>query len=265
MSFTEHSKNGVVYLTSPVISARHAFTTRLGGVSEGPFASLNLGFGRGDPRESVAENYRLLGAALGLDPFSAAFTKQVHGTEVRVIADGDRLSPLDPAPMPCDGLVTDVPGLPLFCFVADCTPVLLHDPVRGAAAAVHCGWRSSVQDILGVAVDKMRALGSEPGNIRAALGPAIGVCCFETDGDVPEALRAYLGAEAESFILPGRTAGKYQIDLRGANAARLVQLGLARESIDLSDECTMCAPERFWSHRAVRGGARGTQCAVITL
>lgn len=264
MSFTEHNENGLRYLTAPGLGARHAFTTRSGGVSGGAFASLNLSFGRGDPAENVLENYRLLGAALGIDPFSAAYTKQVHGTNVRVVTDADRVSPLDPAPCGADGLVTNVPGLPLFCFIADCVPVLLCDEIHGVIAAVHCGWRSSVDDILGVTVGKMVSLGAVPGDIHAAIGASIGRCCFETDGDVLEALRAYLGAEAEAFIFPDG-GGKYHVELRGANARRLTQLGLRRECITVSEECTMCLHEKYWSHRYVRGGERGSQCAVITL
>lgn len=263
--FTEHNVNCVVFLTTSVIPARHAFTTRFGGVSTGPFASLNLSFSGGDAAENVLENYRRLGAALGLDCFSAGFTKQVHGNVVRVLTDKDRASPTDPAPMPCDGLVTNAPGLPLFCFTADCVPALLHDPVNGVIAAVHCGWRSSVADILGEAVSKMRGLGAKAEHIRAAMGPAIGKCCFETDGDVPEALRAYIGEAAEDFIFPGGIPGKYLVDLRSANAARLVQLGLRPESIAVSEECTLCSPDKYWSHRAVRGGKRGAQCGVISL
>ncbi|MEG1632902.1 MAG: peptidoglycan editing factor PgeF [Oscillospiraceae bacterium] len=266
MDFIPHESLGVTYLTAPNIGAVHAFTTRLGGVSGGAFATLNLSFGRGDSEENVAENYRRLGSALGLDAFSAAFTKQVHGSFVRTVTDAERVSPLAPAPCPADGLVTNVVGLPLFCFVADCVPALLHDPVAGVAAAVHCGWRSSVADILGETVTKMRALGAEPANIRAALGPAIGVCCFETGPEVPEAIDAYLSGEGAEFCSPEPgVAGKYMVDLRGANGRRLLRLGLSRENIAISDECTKCSPQKFWSHRAVAGGERGSQCAVIML
>ena len=173
-AFVQNEKNGLIYMTSPVIGAKHAFSTRFGGVSEGGLASLNLGFNRGDVRERVIENYRLLGAALGLDVMRAAYTNQVHGTHVRLVTDADRCGPTDPAPCDSDGLVTNVAGLPIFCFTADCVPLLLHDPAGGTAGAVHCGWRSSVSDIPGVAVGLMRSLGSRPGDIRAAIGPAIG-------------------------------------------------------------------------------------------
>ena len=202
-AFVQHEKGGLVYMTAPVISTKHAFTTRYGGVSEGYLASLNLGFNRGDERERVLENYRILGRALGIDVMRAAYTKQVHGTHVRLITESDRCSPTDPDPCDSDGLVTDVPGLPIFCFTADCVPLLLHDPVRGTAGAVHCGWRSSVGDIPGEALRIMEGLGSRPEDVRAAIGPSIGACCFETDGDVPEAVRAWLGAaDAEPYIGP---------------------------------------------------------------
>ena len=248
-AFVQNEKNGLIYMTSPVIGAKHAFSTRFGGVSEGGLASLNLGFNRGDVRERVIENYRLLGA----------------GTHVRLVTDADRCGPTDPAPCDSDGLVTNVAGLPIFCFTADCVPLLLHDPAGGTAGAVHCGWRSSVSDIPGVAVGLMRSLGSRPGDIRAAIGPAIGYCCFETDADVPEAVERWLGGDTEGLIRRKDLPGKYLVDLRGALRRRLIQLGLSPEHIAVSDECTMCLHDKYWSHRYTRGGPRGSQCAVICL
>ena len=250
-------------MTSSVISVPHAFTTRYGGVSEGMFASLNLASARGDDPERVGENYRRVCALMGVDEHSAAVTKQVHGTEVRIVTAADRHEPLSDVPYEADGLVTAEKGLALFCFTADCVPALLCDSENGVAAAVHCGWRSSVGDILGVAVDKMCSLGAEREKICAALGPAIGKCCFETDSDVPEAIRAYIGADAEGTFAR-RPDGKYLVDLRLANRRRLLQLGLREEHIDLSDECTMCLHDKYFSHRYTHG-RRGIQGSVIVL
>ena len=165
-------------------------------------------------------------------------------------------------PYEADGLVTAERGLPLLCFVADCVPVLLADPEAGVAAAVHCGWRSSVADILGIALEKMRGLGASPARIRAAIGPSIGPCCFETDRDVPDAVSAWLGG-AEGLVT-ARADGKYLVDLRGANARRLRQLGVPEAQIDVSDECTFCRHDKYWSHRWTRG-RRGSQAAGIVL
>lgn len=265
MAFTENRKNGVVYMTSSVIGTAHAFSTRLGGVSGGCFSSLNLSYSSGDEASLVTENYRRLGSALGIDVFAAAFTKQEHGVHVRVIENEDRASPTDKAPCPSDGLVTRVENLPLFCFTADCVPVLLYDYVNRVAGAVHCGWRSSTADILGVAVGKMISLGAKPEHMHAAIGPAIGVCCFETDSDVPDAVTAYLGGGTDGVIFPGDRAGKYYVNLREANRRRLLSLGLREDGIDLSAECTRCLPGKYWSHRAVGGSPRGVQCAVISI
>ncbi|HBD86002.1 MAG TPA: peptidoglycan editing factor PgeF [Clostridiales bacterium] len=264
--FIKNEKNGVVFLTAPTITVRHGFTTRAGGVSGGNFASLNLSYGRGDPAENVTANYRLLGRAISINVFSAAFTKQVHGAEVRICTDADRAAPGDPTPYEADGLVTNVPGLPLLAFTADCVPVLLHDPAAKVAAAVHCGWRSSVMDILGTAVEKMASLGSVPADIRAAIGPAIGSCCFETGADVPEAIDAWLGRDAEKCYWPeAGAAGRFMVDLRAANRLRLICLGVMPENIAVSSECTRCAPDKYWSHRWAKGGERGSQCTVICL
>lgn len=264
--FSENNKNGLVYMTSSVIPARHLFTTRYGGVSTGDFASLNLGSNRGDAQENVAENYRRLAAFFGVGRDDCAVTKQVHGTEVRVVTGADKHICGSKTPYEADGLVTTERGLPILCFVADCVPALLCDAEHGVIAAVHCGWRSSVADILGVTVEKMCALGAEPASICAAMGASIGRCCFETDDDVPDAIKKYLGCDAEEFF-DRCPDGKTMVDLRAANAMRLRQLGLRAENIDLSHECTMCSHEKYWSHRYTRrmGQGRGSLAAGIVL
>lgn len=266
MTFTEHKHpNGVTYMTASTIRVRHAFSTRLGGVSTGYLASLNLGSNRGDVPENVFRNYDLLGEAVGIDIHRMAFTKQVHGAEVRVAGEADIHEFGTDVPYEADGLVTNVPGLALICFTADCVPVLLCDDVHGVIGAVHCGWRSSVADILGVAVEKMYDLGAQPEQLCAAIGPAIGKCCFEVGGEVVEAAERYLGGDTAGLYVPetGRE-GKYLLDLRGANARRLQQLGVREENIAVSDECTVCAHDRYWSHRYTRG-QRGSQGALIVL
>jgi YfiH family protein len=211
------------------------------------------------------ENYRILGRALDVDVMRAAYTKQVHGTHVRTVTDADRCCPTDPDPCDSDGLVTNVRGLALFCFTADCVPLLLHDPVSEVAGAVHCGWRSSVGDIAAAAMRAMIKLGARARYTHAAIGPAIGACCFETDADVPEAVRRWLGdRDAAPFIREKGEGGKFLVDLRGALRCRLMQFGLEEKNIDVSDECTMCLHEKYWSHRYTHG-ARGSQCAVICL
>ena len=264
--FSENNKNGLVYMTSSVIPARHLFTTRYGGVSTGDFASLNLGSNRGDPQENVAENYRRVAAFFGVGRDDCAVTKQVHGTEVRVVTSADKHICGSITPYEADGLITTERGLPILCFVADCVPALLCDAEHGVIAAVHCGWRSSVADIIGVTVEKMCALGAEPASICAAMGASIGRCCFETDDDVPNAIKKYLGCDAEEFF-DRRPDGKTMVDLRAANAMRLRQLGLRAENIDVSHECTMCSHEKYWSHRYTRrmGQGRGSLAAGIVL
>ena len=263
MAFTEKNENGLVYMTSSVIAARHAFTTRYGGVSRGIFSSLNLSSNRGDEPEAVRENYRRVCALLGTAEDGCAVTRQVHGSTVRTVRREDRHVPLTDVPYEADGLVTAEKGLGIMCFTADCVPVLLCDASGGVAAAVHCGWRSSVSDILARTVESMTALGAREGRICAALGPAIGRCCFETDDDVPEAIERYLSGETEGLFTK-KDSGKTLVDLRAANKRRLLQLGLREENIDVSEECTFCSHEKYWSHRYT-GGKRGIQAAAIVL
>ena len=266
MDFSEHiAPNGVLYLTAPTIACRHACTTRIGGVSTGDQAGLNLSV-RLDPDFShVAENYRRLGAATGIDTGHMARTKQVHGNVVRTVTGADVHTLGTPVPYEADGLVTSEPGLALICFTADCVPVLLCDAEHGVIAAVHCGWRSSVADILEHAMDAMCALGAAPETTAAAIGPAISRCCFEVGSEVVEAVDRYLcGDSAGLYSAAEGKENKYFLDLKGANARRLRQLGVPERAIAVSDDCTYCLPGKYWSHRFTKG-RRGNQGALIVL
>ena len=260
MSVITNRVGTLEYLISEGISVSHCFTTRHGGVSEGYLSSLNLGIHRGDKPENVLKNYEILGEALGFDIENLVFTRQTHTNIVRVVDGENRGEGLDREVEPeCDALVTNTPGLTLVAFTADCTPILLHDPVTGAVGAVHAGWRGTVGDIAGNAVRAMaKHFGAKPENIRAAIGPNIGVCCFETHGDVPDAVRSVLGQEADEFIVP--TGEKFRVDLKGVNAALLRRAGV--REIEISTDCTACRPDRFWSHRRV-GNDRGSLAAII--
>lgn len=265
MAFSEKKMGDVRFMTAPTISARHAFTTRFGGVSEGIFASMNLGTGRGDSEESIRENYRLLGEATGINTGRMAFTKQVHKADVRIVDGGDVHELFTAVPYEADGIVTATRGLALICFTADCVPVLLHDGVHGVIGAIHCGWRSSVGDILKTAVEAMCSLGAAREDICAAIGPAISGCCFQVGGEVIEAVESWLGEDARGFYRSDESAqGRFLLDLKSCNAWRLVQLGLKKENISVSDECTKCSHEKYWSHRYT-GGQRGSQGALIVM
>ena len=201
--FLENNVNGLVYMTSDCLPYRHLFTTRYGGVSTGHLASLNLIGGHGDQPKNIRENFTRVAALLNVGPDDCCVTKQVHGNAVRIVTKTDRHVCLSEVPYEADGIVTAEPGLPIFCFTADCTPVLLCDPVHEVIGAIHCGWRSSTADILGNAVEAMCSLGAVPENICAAIGPALGACCFETHRDVLEAVEAWLGSDAAApYIRP---------------------------------------------------------------
>ena len=248
------------YITAPEISVPHCFTTRLGGVSTGHLASLNLGIHRGDDPENIRKNYAVLSAALGFDPKKLVLSHQTHTDTVLQVGPAQYGAGLTAPELPeCDGLITNVPGTALVIFTADCTPVLLHDPVTGAVGAVHAGWRGTAAGIAAKAVQAMcRAYGCCPENIRAAIGPNIGVCCFETDADVPQAMLAALGNDALPYIRP--TGEKYHVDLKKLNALWLQRAGV--QHIEISGDCTACRPDRFWSHR-LTGNNRGSQGAII--
>ena len=248
------------YQIAEGIAVPHAFTTRLGGVSVGSQASLNLAVGRGDSEENVENNPRTLAFYLGYDAEKYVMTRQIHSDIVRAVTEEDCAGFFHREYPECDALVTNSPGVTLLVFTADCTPILLHDPVTGAVGAAHAGWRGTARHIAGKTVEAMiRHFGCDPANIRAAIGPNLGQCHFETDMDVPAALTANYGDEVLPFI---RQKGeKYYPDLKAINALSLRKVGVRH--IEISESCTWCESDRFWSHRVTKGD-RGSQGAVIT-
>jgi YfiH family protein len=268
MSFIEHKKQELIYHTSSLMEKEggivHGFSTRLGGVSEGMYASLSL---RGseaceDTAENVAENYRRFCAAAGGNVNNVVLARQVHEDTVRIVTAADAGKGLwQERDYTADALITNEPGLPLFIFSADCIIILLSDSRSGAVGAVHAGWRGTALGIVKKAVEEMgRAFGTRAEDIRAAIGAGIGSCCFETHDDVPDAMRAAWGSEAEPFI--AAVGEKWQVDLKGINRRLLTMAGVKEENIDVCPLCTACHPELYWSHRKM-GNARGVQAGMI--
>lgn len=253
-------KDALEYLTAEHIAAPHCFTTRFGGISTGYLSSLNLGMSRGDDPENVRKNYAILGQALGFDPHKAVLSRQVHSDIVYEVSEKDWGAGLYTQHLPdCDALVTNTPGTALTVFTADCTPILFYDPVTGAVGGAHAGWRGTALGIAARVVEKMSSLyGSRPEDLCCAIGPNIGFCHFETDGDVPKALLDAFGEEMNEYIRP--QGEKYYVDLKAVNAWVLRRAGV--KTIDVSTDCTMCSPDRFWSHRVTQGH-RGSQGAII--
>ena len=260
MSVITQKLGTLEYLVAEGITAPHCFTTRLGGVSAGHLDSLNLSMSQGDAPENVAENFRRIGSVLGFAPEDVVMARQTHSDIVLQVGRQHRGAGLVADQLPeCDALITGDPGVALFVSTADCTPILLWDPVTGAVGAAHAGWRGTVAAIGAKTVQAMvDAFGCDPKNLRAAIGPNIGLCHFETDSDVPQAVLAAFGEKAQPYICP--KGDKFYLDLKSINALSLRQAGV--EHIDISTECTVCQCHRFWSHR-VTHGKRGAQGAII--
>lgn len=265
MSFQERSVCGLLFSYDDALHTPHGFSTRLGGVSEGAFASLNLGLSRGDRPAAVRENFSRFCAALGVEETRLVFSRQVHGETVRCCTHADAGIGLCRAvPYEADALVTGVPGLPLVIFTADCIPVLLWDAGGRAVGAVHAGWRGTALGLPGKTAEVMVSrYGCRREDLRAAIGPGISRCCFETDADVPHALLSSLGEGILPF-LDVLENGKYRADLKGINAWVLRRAGLLEEHISVSPDCTACLGEKYWSHRRL-GQMRGSMASLIAL
>ena len=268
MSFLQKQNGTLIYLQSSLLDrpgVRHGFTTRPGGVSTGALSSLNLGTKRGDDMANVRENYRRICAALGMDDRRCVLSYQKHETNIRLVTEADCGKGLwtEREYTSVDAMICQQPGIPLVIFSADCGIILLYDTARRAIGVVHAGWRGVADGLAALTVARMnQQFGTEPRDVVAAIGPGIGKCCFETDDDVPAALRAALGSEAEPYMT--RQGAKWHVDLKGLNALWLRRCGVSAERIDVSDHCTACRPDLYWSHRKM-GNARGVQAGLLCL
>ncbi len=265
MDIIERSQGALRWLTCRALDEAgvvNAFTTRLGGVSSGEFESLNLAVSRGDDRDCVRSNYGIICRALGIRPASLAFSRQVHGDAIRAVTSADIKKDLfDPVPYEADGLMTDERGVSLIIHIADCEGILLYCRKPEAVAAVHAGWRGTVADIAGKAVAAMqREYGCDPGDMVAALAPCASVCCYEVGPEVVEAVEK-LPIDVKDLVVPTRD-GHAKIDIKGINAALLRRAGV--RDIYVSPDCTMCLPDKYWSHR-ITAGRRGAQACIIAL
>jgi YfiH family protein len=224
----------------------HAVFTRLGGVSVGRFAALNVGHSVGDSQAAVAENHARVYARLDLNADRVASPRQVHGNHVaRVMPDdGGRSFPNT------DGLVTASPRTALLLRFADCQPILLYDPVHHALGLIHAGWRGVAQGIARRAVEAMRdAFGSRPRDLIAGLGPAIGPCCYTVGHNVAAAMGYALPDWDQAMVLEGED--RWRLDLSAANGQQLAAEGVRH--IEYGNLCTACHLDEFYSHRGEDG------------
>lgn len=252
--------NGIYLNQSPLVPFKetvHGFTARLGGVSRGAYESLSMSPRRGDDPSCVRENERLLTAALGLDLGKLTSTFQEHTATVRIVREDDVGRGVS-KPWNCgvDGIVTQLRGVPLLCYSADCVPILFYTNDIGAIAAVHAGWRGSAAKIVMETTRILKSLGARAENIYAAIGPCIGKCCYEVSEDV--ACRFNEGTYLK------KPNGKYMLDLARENLLQLVQSGVPAENVSLSGICTACRNDLFFSHRA-QGGKSGTLGGIICM
>lgn len=265
-----HDEQGVPYLTFPqwekLPFVRHAFSTRLGGVSEGEFSSMNLSFGRGDDDGNVLENYRRLCKAADIPFEGLVASAQDHHTHIRRV-DGQHTGigiwkPRDRESV--DGLITNRPGVALVTYYADCVPLFFVDPVRRAVGLAHSGWKGTVGRIGEKMVRRMQEeFGSKPEELLAAVGPSIGPCCYEVDEAVERQFVSMQGLDPEGYIRK-QTEGSYLLDLWEVNRQLLTGAGILPEHLSQAELCTRCHHELLFSHRATQG-KRGGMAAFLCI
>lgn len=262
---------GVPYLEFPLLSetqvVNHGFSTRLGGVSTGIFASMNLSFVRGDIEESVQENYARIARAIGVQKEKMVCSKQTHTTNVLVVKEehaGNGVlyeNQLDDI----DGMVTNVPGICLATFYADCVPLYFVDAKKKVIGLSHSGWKGTVGKIGAVTVQKMtEEYGCDPKDILAAIGPSICQSCYEVSEDVILEFQAAYDEKHWEQLFYQKENGKYQLNLWKANEIVMLESGLAKEHIAVTNVCTCCNSQVLFSHRASQG-QRGNLGAFLAL
>ncbi len=256
------------YLTFPGLSEisciRHLFTTRLGGVSEGIYESMNLSFTRGDKEERVCENFDRIARVLEVSREQFVLSHQTHTDHIRIVTGKDAgcglTKPL--AYENVDGLITREKGLVLSTFYADCVPVYLVDPVKEVIGLCHSGWKGTVKEISKKTVEKMQEeFGCNPEDIHGAIAPSICQDCYEVSEDVIMEIEKTFG---RSRLFYKKTEDKYQLNLWHACELSLLKAGLKPEHIEITDICTCCNPDYLFSHRASMG-KRGNLGAFLML
>ncbi len=268
-TLTAHETDGVVYYSFPAFDAvpfvRHGFSTRLGGVSEGIYESMNLSFTRGDDPQRVRENFVRFCTAVGVDSRDAVVSAQEHHIVVynATAADRGRGVWRERGYADIDGLLTDEPRVVLFTQYADCVPLFFADPIKRVVGTAHAGWRGTAAKMGAVMIERMVSdYGCAREDILAAVGPSIGPCCFEVDEPVRLAFAEAIGFADECTKPMGN--GKSHLDLWEINRRTLVEAGVKAEHITATDLCTRCHPDVFWSHR-ITGGQRGSLAGCIAI
>ena len=263
--FDEKEVNGVPFLSYPMLEetgiVNHGFSTRLGGVSKGCWATMNISTTRGDDPEDVRENQRRIAGAIGVQPEDMTFTNQTHTTNVAVVKAEDRGKRFQET----DGMITDVPGICLVTFYADCVPLYFVDPVKKAIGLSHSGWRGTVGKIGKVTIELMqKTYGSDPEDIIAAIGPSICRDCYEVSGDVIQQFRENFDEAYWPELFYKKENGKYQLDLWRANERIFTEAGIREDHIAVTNVCTHCNPDILFSHRTT-GDKRGNVSAFLAL
>mgnify|MGYP001060303380 CR=1 FL=1 len=270
-SIQQRQKGELEYLVFPKLEetgvVEHLFTTRTGGVSNGIYSTMNLSFSRGDDLECVRENYRRIGEVLGTDPEHMVASKQTHTTNIHLVTKADagngitRPSVYDDI----DGLATDIPGIALVTFYADCVPLYFVDPVHRAIGLAHSGWRGTVNRMGEVTLQRMKeAFGTRPSDVWTAIGPSICQDCYEVSEDVAQEFISAFEGWADNRLLYRKENGKYQLNLWRANELVLLESGVPKDRIAVTDICTCCNPQVLFSHRASKG-KRGNLGAFLQL
>ena len=269
--FDEKTVGEVLYLSYPLLQktgiVKHGFSTKIGGVSEGIFRSMNLTFSRGDDEKAVLENFRRMADALGVEAGNFVCAAQTHTTNVRKVTMKDRgkgvVSPVDYQDV--DGLVTNVPELCLVTTYADCVPLFFVDPVHRAIGLSHSGWRGTVGRMGKATLQKMsEEYGTEPRDVIAAIGPSICQDCYEVSEDVIEQFKnAFRESDWDRLFYQKRN-GKYQLNLWQANEIILLEAGVLKKNIATTNVCTACNSDLLFSHRKTNG-QRGALAAFMAI
>ena len=267
----ERQVEGVPFLTCEKLEGipfiKHGFSTRKGGVSEGIFDSMNLSFTRGDKDDAVRENFRRMAIAIGVEEDSLVFAKQTHTTNVRVVTKEDKGKGITKALDydDIDGLITNVPGLCLTTFYADCVPLFVVDPVHKAIGLSHSGWRGTVAKMGQVTLDRMKeTFGTKAEDVVVAIGPSICQKCYEVSEDVIIEFQNHFNKKWWDSLYYKKENGRYQLNLWKANEIIFLESGVKQENIAVTNVCTNCNSELLWSHRATKG-ERGSLAAFMVI